>query len=149
MNRLWLQRFATLLISKGRGQQPVQFLRRVNIRRQGLWPLGHDSGQRRGSEMPPAESIVIEAFQSMVFIVPGKSDRAGAGKEGADLFRLNLGSINFRYNGSAKGMENVTLTPVTLAERLSPGNILIDQGVQFHNSPPSLKSATARSRVRS
>src|SRR5215468_2407559 len=99
--------------------------------------------------MSPAESIVIEAFQSMVFIVPGASDRAGAGKEVADLFLLNPGGIDFRSDASAKRIANVTLTSITLAERLSPGNILSDQSVQFHNSPPRSKSATVRSPVRS
>jgi hypothetical protein len=65
----------------------------------------------------------------MVFVVPCESDRAGAGKEGTDLFGLNLSRINFRSDASAEGIQDIALTFVAFTERLSPVNILTDQSV--------------------
>ena len=88
-------------------------------------------------------------MKGVILAAPIAAEGAGAAEKRLNALRVNIGHVNVLAHAPTEGLEQVLNALKILTHRLAKGNVLSNQRVEFHNTPPMSKSATWRSPARS
>ena len=81
--------------------------------------------------------------------MPSAGDRTRTHQESGYLLRTNIGDIRIGAYRAAKGPEDIRVGLEVGSERPLESNVVFNQVLQIHSTPPKSKSPTRRSPAKS
>jgi hypothetical protein len=123
-------------------EKAAEFIPRVDVGNECRWVLRHYGRKRSCGHIATAHGISEEGPHAAQLAEPGFGYGLGFAQERIHMLNTDARNAGSRTTGAAKSPENECIRGEWRSKGLLKGNVLFDQALEVHRTPPRSKSAT-------